>query len=220
MRIMFFDTETNGKPINYKAPMSQVDNWPRVIQLAWSLTDVENKELSWGNYLIKPDGWEIPSEATHGKDAEFWLKHGYSTEKSLEVGVPIIEAASTFVADLQSCIVLVCHNMAFDYNVLGAELIRLGLRSDVVPARICTMEGSKDFCKIPMPHRKERRPWIKQEYKWPKLEELHRKLFGKDFDNAHDAGGDVAALRSCFFELVRQNIISIDNLEARQRAVQ
>jgi DNA polymerase-3 subunit epsilon len=216
---MFFDTETNGKPANYKAPMTQVDNWPRVIQLAWSLTNLENTELTWGNYLIKPDGWEIPCEATHGKDAEFWIKHGFDTLKSLEFGVPIHDACYGFIADLQSCDVLVAHNMAFDYNVLGAEMVRLGLRSDRVPARICTMEQTTNFCKIPYAGRRDTRPWVKQSYKWPKLEELHRKLFGKDFDNAHDAGGDVSALRSCFFELVRRKVITLDQLTATQRNV-
>lgn len=216
---MFFDTETNGKPINYKAPMTMVDNWPRVIQLAWTLTDLNDKELSWGNHLIKPDGWTIPSEETHGKEAEFWIKHGFSNDKSIEAGVPIAEAANGFIADLQSCDVLVAHNITFDYNVLGAEMIRLGLRSDRVPARVCTMEASTNYCKIPYPGRKDTRTWVKQNWKWPKLEELYRKLFGKEFENAHAADGDVAALRVCFFELVRLKVISLENISATQRAI-
>jgi DNA polymerase-3 subunit epsilon len=215
---MFFDNETNGLPATKEknVPATRIDHWPRVIQLAWSLTDLENKELSWGNYLIKPEGWAIP-DGTDGKDASFWIKHGYNTAKSLAEGVPIADAVGTFNADLQSADVLVSHNMEFDHKVLGAEFIRLGVRSERVPFRICTKEASTNYCKIPHAWRKEKRPWMIKDFKWPTMAELHMKLFGKPFDNAHDAGGDVAALRVCFFELVRLKVISLENIAATQR---
>jgi hypothetical protein len=39
--------------------------------------------------------------------------------------------------------------------------------------------------------------------------ELHRKLFGCDFEGAHDASFDVAATAKCFWELVRLGVIKI-----------
>lgn len=64
--------------------------------------------------------------------------------------------------------------------------------------QICTMNESTDLCKIPGPYG----------YKWPKLEELHKHLFGKTFDNAHDALADVRATARCLFELRRRGMVS------------
>ena len=48
MRYLFFDTETTGVPQDYKAPSSDTDNWPRMVQLAnmtrdWYLSYPNNK---------------------------------------------------------------------------------------------------------------------------------------------------------------------------------
>ncbi len=32
---VFFDTETTGLPLNWKAPVTELENWPRLIQLAY-----------------------------------------------------------------------------------------------------------------------------------------------------------------------------------------
>ena len=63
--------------------------------------------------------------------------------------------------------------------------------------RICTMEGSVDFCAIPGPYG----------YKWPKLSELHYKLFRTGFEEAHNAAADIRATGKCFWELKRRGIL-------------
>src|ERR1043166_6290114 len=62
---LFFDTETNGLPYNYDAPVTEVDNWPRMIQLAWVQHDAHQKELSRGDHLIYPDNFHI-HDSIHG----------------------------------------------------------------------------------------------------------------------------------------------------------
>lgn len=63
MHILFFDTETNGKPKRYNASMADVDNWPRITQLAWQISSSENKFLLEDRReLIRPNGWTIPNE--------------------------------------------------------------------------------------------------------------------------------------------------------------
>ena len=57
---LFFDTETTGVPKNYKAPPSDLLNWPRVVQLAWVVTDEQGRELKATNHIIRPDGFVIP----------------------------------------------------------------------------------------------------------------------------------------------------------------
>lgn len=202
MNILFFDTETTGVPKNYKAPMQDVDNWPRVIQLAWEVADAETEQVvTGGEMLIKPDGWVIPKE-------KFWIDNGYSTEKNEAEGTPMPQALDLFLGDLNQSEVMVAHNLGFDYPIVGAELIRYEKRATNNNARvkICTMERTVNLCRIPFPRGG-------RGYKWPKLEELHHFLFKKGFEGAHDAGNDVAACRVSFFELVRRGIIEIPTIK-------
>ena len=49
-------------------------------------------------------------------------------------------------------------------------------------------------------------------YKWPNLSELHIKLFGNSFDEAHNAAADVEATTRCFLELIRLSVIPHDQV--------
>lgn len=104
-----------------------------------------------------------------------------------------------FTRDLDDASMMVGHNIEFDIRIVGAEMIRLG-REDAVGKKpyICTMKAATDFCKLPGRHG----------YKWPRLEELYRKLFHKRFPGAHDAMNDVRATLRCFFELRRKGVIN------------
>jgi hypothetical protein len=44
-------------------------------------------------------------------------------------------------------------------------------------------------------------------YKFPKLSELHYKLFRTGFEEAHNAAVDIQATTKCFWELKRLNKI-------------
>ena len=57
---LFFDTETTGLPKNWKAPVTDLSNWPRLVQLAYLLTDGERKKIYGGDFIIKPVGFTIP----------------------------------------------------------------------------------------------------------------------------------------------------------------
>lgn len=184
---LFFDVETNGLPKNYNAPVRQIDNWPRIIQLAWAKYDDNATLVNQQCQLIEPDNWEIP-------DKPFWRDNAYSTKRNRAEGVPIQDALSIMTSHIDTAHTLVAHNLKFDHAVVCAEMIRSGIAPTTKPAKRCTMLESVDLCKIPHPKKKGY-------YKWPKLEELHQFLFGKTFDNAHDALADVKATASCFFEM-------------------
>ncbi len=51
---LFFDTETTGLPRNYKAPVSDSNNWPRMVQIAWRLMDEKGGEIDSQDFIIKP----------------------------------------------------------------------------------------------------------------------------------------------------------------------
>ncbi len=65
---LIFDTETTGLPKNWRAPISDTNNWPRCVQIAWQLHDELGNLIESNSYLIKPDGYDIPyeSEKIHG----------------------------------------------------------------------------------------------------------------------------------------------------------
>ena len=65
---LIFDTETTGLPKSWKAPVFQVNNWPRVIQMAWQVFDAAGDRIDEYSGLVRPEGFVIPVEAekVHG----------------------------------------------------------------------------------------------------------------------------------------------------------
>src|SRR5690606_11004790 len=95
---------------------------------------------------------------------------------------------------------LVGHNIEFDIKVTGAEFLRKQEPSDLLEREaLDTKDVATDFCAIP--------GGKGGKFKWPTLTELHHKLFGAAFEDAHDAAYDVAATAKCFFGLIRQRIL-------------
>ena len=93
---------------------------------------------------------------------------------------------------------IVAHNISFDEKIIGAEFLRKRIKSDFEQKRkLCTMQSSTNYCKISGHYG----------YKWPKLSELHIKLFGVDFDGAHDASADIHATAKCFWEMRKKGLI-------------
>ena len=185
--ITFFDTETTGKP---QKNNEGVTVWPRVTQLAYVSFNRDGKIVHKCESLIIPDGWEVPKE-------KFFIDNNMSTERCQAEGRPGQQVFEGFVQTIEQTSLLVAHNLNFDMPVMGAELKRYGLVSGHKPDKFCTMLSTVDICKINGP----------RGYKWPKLEELHRFVFGCDFENAHDALSDVLATAKCFFELKKRGLI-------------
>lgn len=193
---LFFDTETTG--VNKSSD--------RVIQLAWILATESGKELRRQNLLIKPSGFEIPTAAEK--------IHGISTAVASRFGVPLRHALLEFANDVENCQVLVAHNLSFDLGMLRPEFGREEIRWRLdEKSMICTMRISTNWCRL---SKLDGRPG----YKWPKLEELHYRLFGRYFENAHDALNDVVATKDCFFELNRRKILVDPLADAREQGGQ
>jgi DNA polymerase III subunit epsilon len=187
---LFFDTETTGLPINWEAPVHDLRNWPRLVQLAYLLYDSEGNKLSGEDFIIKPEGFKIPGQASR--------LHGITTERASREGQSLSEVLKQFYSLINLSEVLVAHNMSFDEKIVGAEFLRSGIQNPFpTKLKICTMESTTDFCAINGTNG----------YKWPKLSELHYKLFGTGFDEAHNAASDIKATANCFWELRRIGII-------------
>lgn len=189
---LFFDTETTGLPRDWKAPVTKLDNWPRLVQLAYQLYDNNGRRVIEGNHIIKPDGFTIPKESCS--------VHGITTEIALETGEALPSVLLLFHSLILYSSCLVAHNMSYDEKIVGAEFLRFGMVNEIPSKkRICTKDASTDFCQIPGPYG----------FKWPALQELHFKLFETNFDGAHNALADIQATAKCFWELKKRGIIKL-----------
>lgn len=184
---LIFDTETTGLPKKWKAPLSDFDNWPRMVQLAWQCHDLEGNFLFAKNHVIIPEGYTIPDDVVE--------VHGISTEIANEKGIPLKDALIDFVEDVKKAKIIIGHNVEFDINIVGSELLRCEMQEIMTSApRFCTKIESTEFCAI-----RSKSGGIKS----PTLTELHLKLFNNPFPEAHNAAADVEATSRCFLELIR-----------------
>ena len=189
---LFFDTETTGLPKNWKAPVTDVNNWPRMVQLAWEAYDMQGNLLARNNHIVRPVGYVIPAEVSK--------IHGITTERALAEGESIADVLHVFEQQMSGAGVLVAHNIDFDEKIVGAELLRNNFVNGLPSKkRLCTMKSKPviDFCRIAGPYG----------YKWPSLTELHKKLFKTSFGEAHNAAVDIAVTAKCFWELRRLGVL-------------
>ncbi len=194
---LVFDTETTGLPKKFKAPLTDFDNWPRMVQLAWQCHDVEGKLLYAKNHVIKPDGFTIPDDVVS--------VHGISNEIANEKGVDLKKALDDFIGDVKNAKFIIGHNVEFDINIVGCELLRSDMEETLTThPSLCTKDESTEFCGL-----KNKSGSVKP----PTLTELHIKLFNQPFAEAHNAAADVEYTTRCFLELIRVGGIGQDKLQ-------
>jgi DNA polymerase-3 subunit alpha len=197
---IIFDTETTGLPKNWNAPYTDTDNWPRCIQIAWQLHDEMGRLIEHKDYLIKPDGFNIPFDAER--------IHGISTELAEQQGVDLQFVLDEFNEALGKAKFVVGQNVGFDLNVMGCEFVRSETPTQLNEMDVldtCT-EKTAQLCQIPGGRGGK--------FKLPTLTELHEFLFQTPFAEAHNATADVEATTRCFFELLRTGNYTKEELHA------
>ncbi|TDN95294.1 DNA polymerase III alpha subunit [Salegentibacter sp. 24] len=196
---LIFDTETTGLPKRWDAPLTDSENWPRCIQIAWQVHDDMGNLIESQDYLVKPEGFNIPYDAEK--------VHGISTELAAEKGIPLAEMLEKFQEALKKTKFVVGQNVGFDLNIMGAEFHREAMENTLQQLPIldtCT-EITAQMCKIPGGRGGK--------FKLPTLTELHEFLFNEPFMEAHNATADVEATTRCFLELVRQRVFTKEQLD-------
>ena len=199
---LIFDTETTGLPKRWDAPITDTNNWPRCIQIAWQLHDEMGKLIEHKDYLVKPEGFNVPYDAER--------IHGISTELAQVEGISLSEVLEKFNIALSKTKFIVGQNLGFDINIMGCEFYRLGIESPMSTMPIldtCT-EITASLLKLPGGRGGK--------FKLPTLTELHNYLFGIPFSEAHNATADVEATTRCFFELIRTEVFTKKELEVEQ----
>jgi DNA polymerase-3 subunit alpha len=190
---LIFDTETTGLPKRWDAPLSDSENWPRCIQIAWQIHDASGELIAHQDYLIQPTGFTIPFDSEQ--------VHGISTVLAEEQGVSLSEVLEDFQAAINGVAYVVGHNISFDRNIMGAEFLRQGLEDPLEGKTVidtCT-EETATLCKLAGGRGGK--------FKLPTLGELYVHLFQVQFEEAHNATADVEATARAFFELLRKNEI-------------
>ncbi|MBT8318412.1 MAG: DNA polymerase III subunit alpha [Lutibacter sp.] len=196
---LIFDTETTGLPKKWKAPITDTDNWPRCVQIAWQLHDMYGELIEQQDYLIQPEGFNIPYDAEQ--------IHGISTKLAQEKGRSLEEVLVLFNEALSKCKFVVGQNVSFDLNIMGCEYHRKNIDSTLnkLPVLDTCTEGTAALCQIPGGRYGN--------FKLPTLTELHEYLFHTPFSEAHNATADVEATTRCFLELIRRRNYSAEELD-------
>ena len=180
---LFFDTETTGKD----------KNRDHIVQIAWVLADADGNAISEQDLIVEPDGYEIPWGAAR--------IHGITTAIARQRGEALSDVLEAFEEDALDAETLVAHNIDFDFGILRTAYRQVG---EAFPfggvTTVCTMKSTTQWCRLPYPSGRSG-------YKWPKLAELHQKLFGASFDGAHNARADVHACKRCYFALIERGVL-------------
>lgn len=182
------DCETTGLPKNRNASVSNLDNWPRMVQLAWMVFNKTGQYIKKENFYINP-GIPIPYEATK--------VNGITNQFIQENGVHPVKVLRLLREHLKLAKIVVCHNVEFDVNIIESEFIRYGFDRQIIHMdTICTMISSVNFLKL---------PGYDHKYKYPKLSELYGFLFFNNSDvsieGMHNSQIDVEITAKCFFDL-------------------
>jgi len=220
MRILILDTETTGLPKSRNSSIFDQDNWPYIVQFSYIIYELDTHTIEkMADHIIKlPDGIDIPEVCVS--------IHGISNEISRQRGVDIVGVLPEFILDMESCELIIAHNMEFDMNIIMAEMVRV---KQSVPADspvyailckqiehrqtktsklYCTMQDSIHLCNILVPGK-----FGKPYKKFPTLEELHKYLFGYNPKKLHNALNDVVVCFRCFYKMKYDGDIGDENVK-------
>jgi DNA polymerase III epsilon subunit-like protein len=209
MRVLVFDTETTGLPKSKIINPDTLNLWPHIVQFSYVIYDtVLNDIVETCDSIVKlEDGITIPEDSTkiHGITDEFSKKNGIEIDLVLE----------DFFYHLNNVDLLVGHNVSFDINMIKVELLRIIYEnhlntSDEEIKTIkynlhfltnykniwCTLQSSIELCNI-----KAINKFGKEYTKFPKLLELHQKLFESTPNNLHNSFNDILVTLRCYIKL-------------------
>ena len=190
MKPLFLDVETTGLPPKGSNWREHWKYFPHIVSISW----IFNREH---DYIIKPEGYEIPPEAT--------AIHGITNDQA-KGGHDLGIILRKFCDDAMRASVIVGHNIHFDTSIVQANTLRLnttilmmeiGVSLDK-DRRLCTMLSSTKFCGRTHDNGRPR---------WPTLEYLYAKLFNETFEGVHSSMADVKATKRCYKELIKLKVI-------------
>lgn len=207
MRVLVFDTETTGLPQTKILNPDTLHQWPTIVQFSYIIYDLSlNDIVESKDYVIKvPESIVISEESSK--------IHGITNEISSNMGIPIDDALNEFFYYLRDVDWIIGHNISFDINMIKVELLRIIYSQKLSSNQLknykydlhyianyknvcCTLQDSIKLCNIQAID-KFGRPYLK----YPKLIELHQKLFNSSPNNLHNSFNDILVTLRCFMKL-------------------
>lgn len=223
MKIAVFDTETTGLPKSKLINEITLQLWPYIVQFSYIIYDTElQKIIKTVDLIIKiPENINISDEVSD--------IHGITNFISQTSQHKIEDALVNFSNDYLNYNIdlIVGHNLSFDINMLKVELMReISNQNCLYNKRMflqllenlhdlnqdskeiyCTMKKTVELCNI-----KTTSKYGKEYVKFPKLNELHMKLFNSSPRNLHNSLNDVLICLRCYYMLEHKvDIIEIDS---------
>jgi len=211
MRVLVFDTETTGLPETKILNPDTLNLWPHIVQFSFVIYDTSvNNIVESSDSIVKvAEGLVIPEESI-----KF---HGITNKISKRKGVEIQMILNEFFYYLRNVDILVGHNVSFDINMVKVEILRLiysnntnVIETDKMGYKYdlhfltnfknicctCSLKQSIELCNITAIDRRG-----KSYIKYPKLVELHEKLFESVPNNLHNSFNDILVTLRCFMKL-------------------
>jgi DNA polymerase III epsilon subunit-like protein len=196
MKVLIFDTETTGLPVDQNASLQDSAKWPYIIQLSFIVLDTDTKEiLEYSDSIIRLD-------ETVSISPESIAIHQITAYRSQTEGIPIKVALAHLAENMSEVDVIVGHNIIFDKRMLMVEFHRNQMKNclykngSAIP-EYCTMKRTIELCKLPTVNKKTGEIYNK----YPTLTELHTHLFGYKPRGAHNAIADVMICLRCYVML-------------------
>ncbi len=180
--ILFLDTETSDKPRYWNAPTDEVDHWPYILQIAWIICKKNGEKVLSQDFYINPGEIDMGKEAmdVHKITPDFLEKNGI---KRKEVLRKLSDDLNQFNP------LIVGHFLKFDLKMLEVGFHRAGIKQDLKNRpKFCTMYYTRNL-------------YVGSSGRLLRLNELYKMLFGKEFENQHNAFFDALATKDCFFNL-------------------
>lgn len=199
MKILVFDTETNGLPKSRNESIFNTTEFPYILQLSYILYDSEcNKIIKYKDLYVKDV--EIKEES--------FKINNISKDILDKKGENIKNVLNDFIDTIKLCDILVAHNYSFDKKIIMAECVRNQLfykLNYVIKQKnnYCTMINSKNICKIININYLNNTKYPNN-YKYPKLIELHKKLFNIEINssNLHNSLIDCIYTLKCYYKMI------------------
>jgi DNA polymerase III epsilon subunit-like protein len=158
----------------------ETDGGDHILQVSYNIYDLNNEFIEHKNIYIYDGVHSTPFYPT------------ISSSDIISYGLSPKEASEIIVHDLNQSRVVIGHNVKqFDLVKIKKMISEFDLEIKKSIIIHDTMLESTDILKI--------RSY--RGYKYPKLIELYRFLFNKDFDNQHNAIDDVNATFECYKKL-------------------
>lgn len=193
--IFIFDTETTGLPYTNDYTNLEKYNNSRLIQFSGILYDFSKYMLiEEFDIYIKPDEFKINNSHIHNITDEIANKKGIPIKQFFKILKKILKYKP---------LKIVGHNVDFDNNIIKSELYRYKkeklLKKFSELDNFCTMKKCVNITKIKS----------SRGYKYPKLCELYKYIFGHEPKKLHNSLYDARYTLECVKELYNYDLIKL-----------